>query len=108
MRLELLSVALRPRDPWEAMDLGVALWRRHFGAILRPWLGLSLPVFVLAAALAWSIDALWLLGLLMWWLKPWFDRVPIYVLSRAVFGSVPAPCRCCARASCTGRACSRG
>ena len=89
MRLELLSVALRPRDPWEAMDLGVALWRRHFGAILRPWLGLSLPVFVLAAALAWSIDALWLLGLLMWWLKPWFDRVPIYVLSRAVFGTVP-------------------
>jgi hypothetical protein len=89
MRLELLSVALRQRDPWEAMDLGIALWRRHFGAILRPWLGLSLPLFVLFGALAWSLDALWLLGLLMWWLKPWFDRVPIYVLSRAVFGTVP-------------------
>jgi hypothetical protein len=25
----------------------------------------------------------------MWWLKPLFDRVPLYVLSRAVFGAVP-------------------
>jgi hypothetical protein len=50
MRLDLLSVALRQRDPWEASDLGIALWRRHFGAILRPWLGLSLPVLVLVAA----------------------------------------------------------
>ena len=89
MRLELLSVALRERDPWEATDLGIALWRRHFGAILRPWLGLSLPILALLAAFAWSIDAIWLAGLLMWWLKPWFDRVPIYVLSRAVFGTVP-------------------
>jgi len=89
MRLDLLSVALRQRDPWEASDLGIALWRRHFGAILRPWLGLSLPVLVLVAAFAWSIDAIWLATLLMWWLKPWFDRVPLYVLSRAVFGTVP-------------------
>ena len=32
---------------------------------------------------------MWLAWLLMWWLKPWFDRVPLYVLSRAVFGPVP-------------------
>ena len=89
MRLEQLSVALRQRDPWEATDLGIALWRRHFLAILRPWLGLSLPVLVLLAGFAWSIDALWLAWLLMWWLKPFFDRVPLYVLSRAVFGNVP-------------------
>ena len=25
----------------------------------------------------------------MWWLKPAFDRIPLYVLSRAVFGDVP-------------------
>ena len=89
MRLDLLSVALRQRDPWEAMDLGIALWRRHFGAILRPWLGLSLPVFVLVAVPAWLLGRLWLVPLLLWWLKPWFDRVPLYVLSRAVFGTVP-------------------
>jgi len=89
MRLDQLSVMLRPRDPWEATDLGIALWRRHFGAIMRAWLGLSLPVLALLSAFAWSIDALWLAFLMMWWLKPWFDRVPLFVLSRAVFGSVP-------------------
>jgi hypothetical protein len=26
----------------------------------------------------------------MWWLRPVFDRIPVYVLSRAVFGSVPS------------------
>jgi hypothetical protein len=89
MRLDLLSVALRERDPWEATDLGIALWRRHFASILRPWLGLSLPVLVLVAAFAFGIGQPWLAWLLLWWLKPWFDRVPLYVLSRAVFGTVP-------------------
>lgn len=25
----------------------------------------------------------------MWWLRPALDRIPLYVLSRAVFGGVP-------------------
>ena len=89
MRLELLSVALRQRDAWEATDLGIALWRRHFLAIMRPWLGLSLPILAVFAGLGWALDALWLSSLLLWWLKPFFDRIPLFVLSRAVFGSVP-------------------
>lgn len=89
MRLEALTVALRPRSPWEAVELGTALVRRHAAAIWRPWLWLTLPVLVLLNVLAWSIDALWLAAIVMWWLKPVFDRVPLYVLSRAVFGEVP-------------------
>ena len=89
MRIESLTVALRPRTAWEAVELGTALVRRHAGAIWKPWLLLTLPVFVLFNALAWTIDALWLAGLLMWWLKPVFDRIPLFVLSRAVFGDVP-------------------
>ncbi len=89
MRIESLTVALRPRTPWEAVELGSALVRRHAGAIWRPWLALTLPVLVLVNLLAWSIDTIWLAGLVMWWLKPVFDRVPMYVLSHAVFGDVP-------------------
>ena len=89
MRLESLSVALRQRDPWEALDLGIALWRRHWPAIMRPWLALALPAFAALAALGWTLDAFWLAALLSWWLQPLLDRVPLYVLSRAVFGSVP-------------------
>lgn len=91
MKIDDLTVALRPRSAWEAVELGTALTRRHAGAIWKPWLALTLPVLVLVNAFAWAIDALWLAGLVMWWLKPAFDRVPLYVLSRAVFGDVPTP-----------------
>ncbi len=89
MRIESLTVALRPRTAWEAVELGTALTRRHAAAVWKPWLALTLPILLLANALAWAIDAVWLAGLLMWWLKPVFDRIPLYVLSRAVFGEVP-------------------
>ncbi len=89
MRLEQISVALRQRGPWEATDLGAALVRRHARAIWRPWFLLSLPFLLATNALAWAADEIWLAALLMWWLKPLFDRIPLFVLSRAVFGNVP-------------------
>jgi hypothetical protein len=89
MRIEDLNVALRPRTAWEAVELGTALVRRHAAAVWTPWLLVSLPMLVLVNALCWAIDAVWLAGLVMWWLKPAFDRIPLYVLSRAVFGHVP-------------------
>jgi len=89
MRPEDLQVALRPRSAWEAMELGLMLVRRHAGALWRPWLLLSLPVFAIVHALGWWLEQVWLAGLLMWWLLPLFDRIPLYVLSRAVFGKPP-------------------
>lgn len=89
MRLEQLTVRLRARSAWEAVELGMALVRRHAAAIWRPWLLVTLPVFALLNAAAWVFDLFWLAALLMWWLKPVFDRIPLYVVSRAVFGSVP-------------------
>ncbi|MBW3550870.1 MAG: DUF4129 domain-containing protein [Proteobacteria bacterium] len=90
MNIESLTIVLRPRSAWEAVELGSALVRRHAGAIWKPWLLLSLPVLLLLNALAFALDAIWLAGLLMWWLKPVFERIPLYVLSRGVFGDVPA------------------
>jgi hypothetical protein len=90
MRIDDLTVALRPRTAWEAVELGTALVRRHAAAVWKPWLLLSLPLLLLVNALCWAIGAVWLAGIVMWWLKPLFDRIPLYVLSRAVFGHVPA------------------
>ncbi|KRA41576.1 DUF4129 domain-containing protein [Pseudoxanthomonas sp. Root630] len=89
MRIEELTVRLRARSGWEAIELGMALVRRHAAAIWKPWLWLTLPVFIALNLGAWWLDMFWLAALLMWWLKPAFDRVPLYVISRAVFGSVP-------------------
>lgn len=89
MNVESITVALRPRTAWEAVELGTALTRRHAGAIWRPWLVQSVGVLAVLHLLGWALQAMWLVPLLMWWLKPVFDRIPLYVLSRAVFGSVP-------------------
>ena len=89
MRLEQMTVHLRSRTGWEAMELGFALVRRHAAAIWKPWLLLTLPLFVLFNAAAVAIDQVWLAALAMWWLKPAFDRIPLFVVSRATFGSIP-------------------
>ncbi len=89
MRLEQMTVHLRSRSAWEAIELGTALVRRHAAAIWKPWLLVTLPVFVALNAAAWAIGAIWLAGLLMWWLKPVFDRIPLFVISRATFGATP-------------------
>jgi hypothetical protein len=89
MRVDGLQVALRSRSPWEATDLGVALARRHYGRIQRAFWAFGLPLFALLNALAYAIDQVWLAGLLLWWLKPWFDQLVLHVLSRAVFTDPP-------------------
>lgn len=90
MRLEQLSVDLRPRTAWEASDLGVALVRRHWWVIAQAWVAVTLPALVLFTICGYLLGQIWLGALLLWWLKPWFDRVPLFVLSRAVFGQTPS------------------
>jgi hypothetical protein len=89
MRIEDLSVVLRPRSGWEAVELGFALSRRHARVIWLSWLATTLPVFAVLNALGWWLDLLWLPPLLLWWLKPAFERVPLFVISRGVFGQQP-------------------
>src|SRR3569623_3406531 len=90
MRLDASTVALRMRTPWEATDLGIALVRAHAGRVWSAWFLSALPAFVLFTAFALALAAPWLGALLMWWAKPVFDRVPLFVISRAVFGATPS------------------
>jgi hypothetical protein len=89
MQLQGVTIALRQRMPWEATDLGIALVRAHAKRIFAAWCLVTLPVFALVNALGLAIDAYWAATLAMWWLKPLFDRVPLYAISRAVFGRAP-------------------
>ena len=88
MRLIDASVAIRPRSAWEAMDLGVLLARRHAGLLMASWALLTLPLFALLSLLLWQYPA-WAL-LLFWWLKPAYERLPLYILSRSLFGDTPS------------------
>ncbi len=92
MRIDALAVVLRPRSSWEAIELGSALVRANARAVWAPWLMLTAPLYVIALLAGQLLldSPMWGM-LLFWWLLPAFDRIPLYVLSRAVFGAVPTP-----------------
>lgn len=89
MELERIGVVLRPRSPREAVDLGVAMLREHAVAVWSAWFAFTLPVAVACIGLGALLGLPWLGLLLLWWLLPLFDRLPVYVLSRAVFDHAP-------------------
>jgi Domain of unknown function (DUF4129) len=87
MKLEDLTVVLRPRQPWEAVDLGCALVRRDYGRILALWMATVLPVWILLGVCLWDYPELFMV--IAWWLKPLYDRLPLHFMSRAAFGVRP-------------------
>lgn len=88
MEFERLALRLRPRGPWEAMDLGAVMLRAWWRRIWPVWLVVyGGTALVLSAALP---NRPMLVALLLWWLKPIFDRAVLHVLGGAVFGAAPA------------------
>lgn len=88
MQLDAVSAVLRPRQHWEAIDLGFAMVQRWLWPLYRVWLLVTLPLFVLLNLACWQ--APWLAAVLLWWLKPLLDRIPLFILSRALFGASPS------------------
>ncbi|MHC8365585.1 DUF4129 domain-containing protein [Pseudomonas sp. ZT5P21] len=87
MRLSDATVVIRPRTTWEAMDLGVLLSQRHRRLLMTSWALVTLPVFALLTMLLWDSPSL--AAFIFWWLKPAFERLPLYILSKAMFGETP-------------------
>ncbi len=87
MQLERLALVLRPRHNWEAVDLGIRFAVQQARLLYASHLGVALSLALLVYALAaLSGIAVWWAALLIWWLKPAFDRVALHVLSHAAFG----------------------
>jgi len=85
-----MTVTLRPRSDWEAVDLGLRLAQRHAGTAW-PILALASAPWMLALSLvAVSMGAAALATFAFWWLKPLFERPLLHVFSRVVFGDEPA------------------
>lgn len=87
MQLELLRIELRPRTSWQAIDLGFPLLRSHAKEVFGPWI----LVWSLANVPGLVMGMIWPdLGLLApcfpWFFRPLLERLPLHVLSRAVFG----------------------
>lgn len=87
MRLTDASVAIRPRSAWEAIDLGVLLAQRHALLLMASWALVTLPLFAVLTLLLWQYPSV--VAIIFWWLKPAWERLPLYILSRSLFGDTP-------------------
>jgi hypothetical protein len=89
VRIDALAVRLRPRTPFEAVDLGVRLCQHAARSVYPCYAVVALPIAALA--LASSELAEWLPTVIIWWAKPWLDRTILFALSRAAFGQRTGP-----------------
>ncbi len=82
MQLERVTAEIRPRNDWEAVDLGLALARRDFWRLWGIWWVMSLPA--VALILVWAErPILW--AFVWWWWKPQSSRMVLFDLSRRLF-----------------------
>lgn len=86
-----IAVALRRRTPWEAIDLGLSMLQRWWRAVYVPHLLVGGALAAAALLAAWLLERPWVAIVLVWWMKPLYDRVVLHVLSRAVFGELQQP-----------------
>ncbi|MBL8393164.1 MAG: hypothetical protein JNK99_00235 [Candidatus Accumulibacter sp.] len=84
MRLEDIAIGLRRRSAWEAIDLGHAMLRQWAPRVYGAWFATYWSFGLLLMLLLWPWPEY--VMLLLWWLKPLFDRVLLHVFSRSVFG----------------------
>ncbi len=84
MKLDQITANIRMRNPWEAMDLGFALIRHSWRAIYLPWF-IFLSILSALCFLIVPSDYKEFAILLVWWLKPLYDRFLLNILSHKLF-----------------------
>ncbi len=87
MNLDKLQINACIRSGWQAVDLGFlmarAWWRPLYLASLLPLLPLTIVL-----SLVFSKNPFWIL-FFIWWLKPFWERLPLYIASRKLFDEEP-------------------
>lgn len=84
MDLSKICINARARTPWEAVDLGIIVARAWWLPLFLIWFVPAFCLFIVLSALFSQYS--WLAYLVVWWLKPFFDRGPLYIASRRLFG----------------------
>lgn len=89
MDIEKITVSLRQRSSWEALDLGLAIARQWWPTLLASLILVAGPIVLFVNFLC--AQRPWLALLILWWLKPLFERLPLLIISRRFFGEHLGP-----------------
>lgn len=94
MQFEQIQAVVRPRNPWESIDLGFSMVQKWWKPLYKIWFAFVLPLFLIIYLPIFGIytffyDSLWVAAFMIWWLKPFLDRILLHFLSHALFGEQP-------------------
>lgn len=81
MQIDKLAIDMHPRSSWKAFDLGCKMALRWYPSLFGFWLLATAPLFVILCLLNLNYGPI-----LIWLLKPLFERGLLYIFSREVFG----------------------
>jgi len=83
MNLDKLQVDASIRSGWQALDLGFLMARAWFRPLY--WAGLlaMTPLTAIMLLVFWE-SPFWALAII-WWLKPMWERLPLFIASRKLF-----------------------
>jgi len=84
MELDKLIIQTRVRNPWAAIDLGFKLTKSFWLTCVALYFVLALPVFTVAFYLL-DDEYRWCAAVIVWWLKPLFERPLLFLFSRELF-----------------------
>ncbi|MEM7358887.1 MAG: hypothetical protein AAF431_07315 [Pseudomonadota bacterium] len=84
MRLSDLTIEPRIRAPWAAIDLGESLIKHFWLRAFALYLTIALPIFLILRTVLGADSILAIL--VLWWLKPMFERPLLHFLSMELFG----------------------
>ncbi|MDR2143207.1 MAG: hypothetical protein LBP29_02425 [Treponema sp.] len=77
------ALVLRRRSGWEAADSGILLWQKNM-AVLLCFYGIPLGLLTFCGFFL-PEDFITYFGIALWWLKPFFDRFALHVISLRFF-----------------------
>jgi hypothetical protein len=87
MDLDKLQVNACIRSGWQAIDLGFLMARAWLRSLYIASLMPMLPLAVVLLGI--FFDRPFWAVFLIWWLKPFWERLPLFVASRMLFGEAP-------------------
>ncbi|MEM7564620.1 MAG: DUF4129 domain-containing protein, partial [Pseudomonadota bacterium] len=74
MNLDKLQINATIRSGWQALDLGFLMARAWWWSLIRASLIATLPIFIILL-IVFHQQPFWAL-VILWWLKPFAERLP--------------------------------
>lgn len=84
MDLNNITTQVRPRNKWQALDLGFKMASQWYLELFKGYLAIGLPLFIIINLVFFEMPIVALI--LIWWLKPINESIQLGFLSHAMFG----------------------